>query len=196
MQTATSLFSGLSSGGGGGGEMMSGPIAGMAGGGAMAGAQSSGSWMTSPQSLSDIRMGTSAISALSSYAMSRSQQGALNLEAGDETIAARQDFTQAQQKTNLINRQFYQVQGRQLADAAAGGIDIGSGSVQQQTLQAEQERNRQVGVQQTQAQMDAAQRMSRATFLRYSASTTGATGVMSSLADLGRGFLQYSQVGG
>lgn len=117
------------------------------------------------------RFGTSALSAVSNYNLQNAQADNLDLEAGDEDIQARQEYVQAQQKSNLINRQYTSVIGRQLSDAAAGGVDIASGSVQEEGRQAEQEADRQQLAVRTTAQMNAAERMSRAVMLRASANT-------------------------
>lgn len=193
MQTVSSIFSGFGSGGGGSTPMDDfGNFSPSGGGGASGG---SGNGLSS-STLSDFRAGTSAISAMSSYAMSQSQAQAMNMEATDEDLAARGEYVTAQQKSNEINRQFNRVRGAQLADASAMGVDIGSGSVIEAGRQAQQSADRQTLAVQTTAQINAQQRLSRAAMLRQSASQTSAAGGLTAVADIAKTALQFAAMAG
>jgi hypothetical protein len=145
--------------------------------------------------LGALRMGTSAVSAISTFMMSQEQAGAMRLEAGDEEIAARGDYVQAQQKTDQITRAYNNVVGQQVSDAAAGGIDVGSGSVVQAGYQARERADQAITVAQSSAQTDAALRQSRALMLSQSAAMTQTAGILSGITDLTKGGLQWAQIG-
>lgn len=146
--------------------------------------------------LSAARFGTSALSALSGFAMSQEQATTMNIEAGDEELAARADYVQAQQKNNAINLQFNKVIGSQLAVASAGNIDVGSGSVQEAGRQAEQQRNREQQAAWQSAQTDATLRTMRANLLTQNASTTSTVGYLSEASRLATAGLQLTSAGG
>lgn len=177
MQTVNSLFQGL----GGGGD---------AGGGSGGG---SGGGMSS-QTIGDFRIGTSAVSALSNYAMATSKAQSLRLEAGDETLAARQEYVQAQQKTNEINRAYNATIGAQINSAAAGGIDIASGSVVEAGRQAQATADRVAGVVRNDAEAGAAQRRSRAIMLKAQADMTEKGALISGAFDIAKTVLQVAAV--
>lgn len=149
-----------------------------------------------PGQIGGARMGLSAVSAISNYALSQSQGDALQLEAENEQLAARGDYIQAQQRSNAVNLQAKQVMGKQLAYAAAGGIDVGSGSVIEAQRQTEQAQDRANLAIRTSAQTDASLRMARASFLNYSASADKQSGLLSMFGDLTRAGLQFGQIGG
>src|SRR5665213_1991483 len=139
MQAVGSLFSSGGFGGGGGASPDGAPT---------------GSDFGLANSLGLLRAGTSAISALSAFTMSSAQAQSLDMEAADENIAARGDYIQAQQKSNAINTAYNQVVGQQLAVASAGGVDVGSGSVQEAGRQARTKADQAITVAQTDAQTD------------------------------------------
>lgn len=189
MQTVSSLFSGS-----GGGYPVS--YSGDLPQGASIGDATSGYGGSGPSSgsLASLRVGTSAISAISSYAMAQNQAQALNMEASDETLAANEGYIQAKEKTNAINLDYTRTVGAQLSAAAAGGIDIGSGSVQEATRQSGQTAMRQQTIINNSAQLNAQQRLSRAAMLRNSAQVTQTAGMLSSLTDLAKAGAQVAML--
>jgi hypothetical protein len=189
------LFSGFSTNGGaapGAGGLVGGDAGGNPQGFGMGG----GGGIPGSDILGAARFGTSAVSALSGFALANAQANALDEEAGNETIAARGDYVQAQQKNNQINQAFNQVIGRQLATASAGGVDIGSGSVIEAGRQAEQQRDRVVTANLTGAQTDAAMRTAQAQMLAQSASVTRTAGLLGGIAEVAKAGLSWAQIGG
>ncbi len=196
MQTVGALFSGFGGGATSGlTPAQNGGMVGGASGGMPSGYGASGGFSASG-ALGALRLGTSAVSALSGFAMSQYQANALDDEAANERLAARGDYVQAQEKSNQINLAYNRVIGAQLADASAGNIDVGSGSVQEAGRQAEQQRDRVNTAALTTAQIDANIRSARAQMLSQSASITRTTGIISGLADVAKAGLQYAELGG
>lgn len=176
-------------------QAVSGLFSGFGGGGMGMAAAGGGDTISASSALGAARFGTSALSALSGFAMSRYNANALDDEAANERLAARGDYLQAQQKTNAINLSFNKVIGAQLADASAGGIDVGSGSVQEAGRQAEQQRDRVVRTAQSGAQIDANLRTARASMLANSASITRTTGILGGIADIAKAGLGFASIG-
>ncbi|HZL00468.1 MAG TPA: hypothetical protein VFC47_11275 [Caulobacteraceae bacterium] len=189
MQAVGSLFSSGGFGGGGGASPDGAPT-----GSDFNMADNTGGFGLA-NSLGLLRAGTSAISALSAFTMSSAQAQSLDMEAADENIAARGDYIQAQQKSNAINTAYNQVVGQQLAVASAGGVDVGSGSVQEAGRQARTKADQAITVAQTDAQTDASLRQARAGVLQASASITRTTGILSGISDIAKGALNFAQIG-
>ncbi len=178
MQMVTGLFSSISSGvsqaAGAIGGAFSGP------GGPLAAA----------------RIGTSALSAISGYAMNRMQADQMDSEAGFQNLQANQDFIQAQQKSNEVMRNYRDVVGGQVADAAGMGIDVASGSVQAAKARAENITDQQLNTIRSNAVMDAGLRRARAAYLQGAASQTRTAGLLGAITKIGTGFLNVFQTGG
>lgn len=143
-----------------------------------------------------LSFGTSAVSAMSGYAMSQFKAGEYALAAGDERIAAGQDYLQAQQKANSIRLTYSRTVGAQQSAAAAGGIDIASGSVVEAQRQAQQEADRQLSASREGAQVDANLRRSRATMLDSAASLTRTNATTSLVSGLTGALSDFASIGG
>lgn len=169
----------------------------MAGGHAAAGAASAagGAAAGGSKLLSMLRVGTSAVSALSSFGQARQEAFAQRLEAGDEDMAARQEFIQATETASAIQRQFNRTVSDQLAVASASGIDLGSGSVVEARNDARTDAERQIGIVRNGAATNAAVRRGRASYLRGAAKATTEGGLLGGAVKLGLGLLDAQKVG-
>lgn len=145
--------------------------------------------------LKALRIGTSAVSALSSFAQSRAEAMALDREAADADMQARQEFIQAQEQAAEIQRRANRTINDQLAVAAASGVDLGSGSVLDAQGQVQTEADRQLTISRNGAAMNAALRRSRAAALRGQAALTREGGLLKAGASLGQGYLDTRKVG-
>lgn len=106
-----------------------------------------------------LRMGGSAISALSSFGLAQSKATQMATEATQQRMAASEDYIQASEKQNAISKMYQETMGAQLTTAAASNVDIASGSVvnaQQQAQTTADQESRKIRLS---AQMNADQRM-------------------------------------
>lgn len=145
--------------------------------------------------LSAVRVGATAVAALSAYQQSRLQADALEREAFDQEMASNQGFIQAQEENNAILREYNRTVMQQLAVAAAGGIDISSGSVIEARQQAQDDVDRQLTITRNGASMNAALRRARAAGLRGSAAMTREGAALAAVAKVGQGYLDSRKVG-
>lgn len=165
-------------------------------GGASAAASAGTALLSSGGALTAARIGTSALSALSSYSLATSQAASLSQQADVELMQGRQEFIQAQQKSNAILRDYQDVAGAQDVGAAAMGIDAASGSVRAAQGRAQSEADRQLAVIRSDAVMNAGLRRARAAYLQSAAGQTKQLGLLGALTDLGKGFIGLAQTGG
>lgn len=146
--------------------------------------------------LSTLRVGTSAISALSGFAQSNAAAQAQDDEAKNELFNVRQEFITAQQKANEIQDAFNDTIGDQLAAAASYGIDVGSGSVRAAQTAARTKADTQLQIVRNGADMNAALRRARAGALYKQASTTRIAGVVSAATGLAGDLAGIASTGG
>lgn len=144
--------------------------------------------------LSSLRLGMTAVSALSGFSMARAQAEAQRTEAFGQDMQARQEFTQAQEKSTAIQRAFNETAENQLAIASASGISLTSGSVIAARNQARDVADRQVSTARDSATVNAMIRRANAAALRASASTTATGGLLSAAGDVGLGLLDKKKV--
>lgn len=142
------------------------------------------------------KFGTTAISAISGYAMSQRQADAYRQEAETERLAASQDFLKAFQTSNGINQDLAGVTGAQDAAASAMGVDIASGSVRAARAYAQAQADRQLSVVRTDAATSAAQRRLRAAQLDAAAAAQGRAGLFGAFTKIAGAGLDWLAVGG
>lgn len=138
--------------------------------------------------LKALRVGTSAVSALSVFQTAQAQARALEDDAANEEVQGRQEYIQAQEASNEIQRQFNQVVADQRAVAAANGIDVSSGSVAEARQDAQTVAERQLSITRSGADLNASLRRARAGRLRSNATTAREGGA---LAGAGKGLGVY-----
>ncbi len=146
--------------------------------------------------LQALRGGSSVLSALTTFGQGQSTKFALKSEAYQQRLAASNEYTQANQTSNNLMRQYQQVTGAQLTTAAAEGIDIGSGSVQAAGLRAAQQMDRQVQTVRGTANMNAQLRLARAAALTTQANAAGVLGIISGISKIGTAAAQAFAAGG
>lgn len=146
--------------------------------------------------LSALRVGTSAVSALSTFASGHAAAQAQRDEAANEEINARAEFTNAMEKANAIGDEFNQTVADQLSVASAYGIDVGSGSVKAARTYAQGVAGRQIGIVRRGADLNAALRRARADSLRSSATLTEIAGVFGAGAKIGDALFDTARAGG
>lgn len=188
-RTAVSVANGAGAGGAAAATGHAASVGGTVAGGVNAGAS------TAAQILNGLRVGTSAVSALSTFAMGASQAAAMEREAFDEQLAARNEHTQAMQRATAIEADYNLVVGQQLAIASASGIDVGSGSVIEARRQARQDADRQIAITRTGADMNAALRRARARALQAGAGSTRLAAFGQAGAGLAGDYLDRRKVG-
>lgn len=163
---------------------------------AVAGAGQAGATISSGSKiLQAIRIGTSAVSALSVYQQDRMKADAMEQTAADQEMQARQEFIQSQEQANEIGRQYNQLVEQQMMVAAASGIDINSGSVVEARQQAQAEADRQTSIGRNSTQLNAALRRSRALSLRANATSTREGGFIGGAVKAGEGYLDIRKAG-
>lgn len=162
------------------------------GGGAAAGG---GAFGMSTGVLRGLSFGGNVIGSLSQFAMNSMNQQATQANAFDEKMAARQEYIAAADKANEINRAFIDTMGNLTSDAAAGGIDVASGSVQSARRQAEKDADQALTINRNSADMNASLRRARASMLDQSAKTQGFAGVGGLGASLAKNILQLAGTG-
>jgi hypothetical protein len=152
----------------------------------------SGAFGLSRGLMSDIGFGSNTVSALSQFGMNQMQQQGIQQQAFTAQLQSRQDYIAAADRANQTNEQFIRTMGGLYTDAAAGGIDIASGSVQAARRTAEQDKTTALSIDRNNAAMNGAMAQSSADFMRRSASATGINGVLSFGTKLAQNVLQLA----
>lgn len=135
--------------------------------------------------LQGLRIGTSVVSALSTYQQGQLQAEGLRQDAFNEDLQGRQEFIQNMEKANLIEQAYNETVQQQLAVAGASGIDINSGSVQDARAAARAQADRQLTIDRNGTEMNAALRRGRASYLTYAAGATAQAGALGALSKVG-----------
>lgn len=162
----------------------------VAGGGAAGSAATAAKTVsTGTRVLQALRVGTSVVSALSTYAQGQAQAQAAETQAFSEEMQARQEYLQSQEKAVSINRDFNRYAADTLAIAAASGIDVASGDVATVQQQARAEADRQISIARGDAEVNAQLRRANAAAYRASAKRSRALAPFAAAADLGMGVL-------
>lgn len=138
----------------------------------------------------------SGFSAMYDMAGSKAQADALAAEAGDENLRANQEFIDAQRRSTEISRRLLDVVGTQRANAAAAGIDVGSGSVIAAENLASDEADRQISIERGTAMMNAAMRRARAQQLVRAAGLTKSAGLAKGLGGILETVIDVARRGG
>lgn len=146
--------------------------------------------------LSALRVGTSAVSALSTFAAGHAEANALRDEASNEQLNARAEFINAQEKANAITDEFNQTVAEQLAVTSASGIDVGSGSVREARRFAQSQADRQIGIARRGADLNAALRRARAASLRSQAGLTDFAALLGGASKVGDALFDTARLGG
>lgn len=129
--------------------------------------------------LQGLRIGTSAVSALSVFGKGEMEASQLRAEAANSTLQSRQEFIQGQQSANDLEKAYNQTVLDQLAVASASGIDVASGGVTDARNQARDAADRQLSITRGGIEMNAALRRARASYL------TGAAGLTREVGTIG-----------
>lgn len=141
------------------------------------------------------RVGTSVVSALSSFAQSRQEAASMENQAFNETLQANQEFIQSQERANSIMRDYNAVVQDQMAVAYANGLDISSGSVVEARQDAQVTAGRQLAIDRNTTTMNATLRKGRAAYLRNAASQSKGMGFLTGAAKAGQAFIDLKKVG-
>ncbi len=149
---------------------------------------------TGSKILQAIRVGTSVVSGISTFARASAEARALEQNAKDAGLEATQEFVQAQQRNNAIQAQYNATVGDQMAYASAAGIDLSSGSVVEARRAAQFDAQREIDITRQGAEMNAALRRGRAASLRAQASLTKTGGGMAGLVSVGNGLVEAGKV--
>lgn len=123
----------------------------------------------SGKSLGGMSRGMSALGSLMEFAETRAQAGAMDQEARDERLAARQEYVVAAQRVSAIDASYNALVGQQMSAAVEMGLDVGSGSVVAARDEARDAAERERRVLRNSADLNAAQRRLRAQNLREAA---------------------------
>jgi hypothetical protein len=145
--------------------------------------------------LQGLRIGTSVVSALSTFQQAQMQSQAMQAEAGDEALQARQEFVQSQERATAIQVEFNRLVEAQLAYAGAAGIDVNSGSVTEARQQAQADADRQIAIDRNSTYLNAALRRSRARGLRANAQLVKQAGFASGLVKGAEGYIDARKIG-
>lgn len=145
--------------------------------------------------LKALRVGTSAVSALSTYQQGQAQARADEADAFNEDLQARQEFIQSQEQANEIQRAYNQVVADQMSVAAASGIDVSSGSVIEARRDAQTQADRQLTISRNGAALNASLRRGRAAALRARAAAGASNSLLGAVAKVGEGYLETKKVG-
>jgi len=124
------------------------------------------------KALSMLSFAGNQVAALSQFALSSQQAAATQAEAFGERLASRQEYIQAEERSNAILQEFFDTVAEQEAFAAASGIDVGSASVYEARREAQARADHQRRIARTSAEMNAALRRGRAAMLKRSARTS------------------------
>lgn len=154
-----------------------------AGADAAGGADPSGGGM-SASTLKSLKMGGSAIAAVSKFGLAMSKATAISSEADQQFFGARQELLQAQEVSGEIQRALVQTVAAQQGVAAAGGVDIASGSVVEAGRQATITADRAARVTRNSADMNAALRRARGYALKQQAGVQRLTGFLNLATDI------------
>lgn len=139
--------------------------------------------MTGKQ-LGGMSRGVSALASLMEYAGVRQRASAMDQEARDEQLAARQEYVTAAEKVNAIDAEFNALVGGGMRAAADMGLDVGSGSVVAARDEVRDAAQRERRIIRNSAELNAAQRRLRSLTLRNAAKNArigGAIGLATSL---------------
>lgn len=186
----TSLFAALGSAGG----AAAGSAAGAAAGAGAIGA--TGAAASGLSLLSSLRVGTSVISGLSSFASGRAQQEQDDFDAKNEQLNASNELLTAQQKSNDIQNQYNQTVADQLAVASASGYDVSSGSVVQARTFAQTQADTQTTIVRNGGDMNASLRQARAYALQTQGSQAFGAGIVKGLVGASQGLFDLARLGG
>lgn len=140
-----------------------------AGGDASGGDSSMASASGSSGTYDKLQAGGSAISILSKFGMAMNKARSLRDQAQQSGMEATQEYLQSQAASNEITRRLNGVIGAQQATAAAGNVDVASGSVTEAGRQAQLEASRAETLSRNMAIMNASQRRARMFALKQSA---------------------------
>lgn len=146
--------------------------------------------------LSSLRVGTSAISGLSSFAAGRAQQQQAELDAQTERLNASGELLDAQQKANAISDQYNQTVADQLAVASASGYDVSSGSVVGARQFAQTQADRQINIVRQGGDFTAALRRARAFALQAQGKQAAGAGLIKGLTEGAQGLFDLGSLGG
>lgn len=119
--------------------------------------------------LGGMSRGVSALSSLMEYAGARQRAGAMDQEARDERLAARQEYVTAAERVNAIDAEFNGLVTAQQRAAADMGLDVGSGSVVAARNETRDAADRERRIIRNSADLNAAQRRLRSLTLRNAA---------------------------
>lgn len=161
---------------------------------AAAGATAAGTGINASTILAGLRIGTTALTALSINAQAMLQAQAQQAEAFDAQLQSRQEFTQAQERANQIERDFGVFVEQTLAAASASGFDVASGSVREARDMARADADRQLTIDRNGAAMNAALRRGRANLLRGSAAITRQAGRVAAAGAIGQGAIDVARL--
>lgn len=164
------------------------------GGGAAAGAAGAASGAAGI--MGALRVGTSMISGLSSFASGQAQKQQDELDAQTERLNATGELLDAQQKANAISDQYNQTVADQLAVASASGYDVSSGSVVNARQFAQTQADRQIAIVQQGGDFTAALRRARAFALQSQGQQAGQAGLMKGLVEGSQGLFDLASLGG
>lgn len=123
------------------------------------------------QGLGGAAKGLSVLGALMDFGLARQEAASLDQQRRDEGLAARSEFIQANERIAAIESEFNQMIANQIAAAPAMGIDSGSGSVIEAGRAARAEADREVGIVERSARVNASRRRLRAIQLGEAAKT-------------------------
>lgn len=152
-------------------------------------AQGGGTDPWSGKSLGGMSRGLSVLGSVMEYASIRQKASAMDQEARDETLAARQEYVTAAEQVNAIDAQFNALVSEQRAAAAEMGIDVGSGSVTAARNEARDSAERERKILRNSADMNAAQRRLRAVRLRDAAKGARFGGLVSAGLNIAGAFI-------
>lgn len=142
----------------------------------------------SGQTLGGASRGLSALGSIMEFAGARQQAASLDQSARDETMAARQEFIQANERVTAIDDEYNKLVGQQLVTASAMGIDAGSGSVIAARNAARDAADRERNIIRNSAEANARLRQARALSLREAAKNARFGSVLKLGLDLGQAF--------
>lgn len=151
---------------------------GAAAGGAAAGATASG--------LTALQWVSGAVSAIASIGAGAARAGEMKAQAAEQDFAARDEYIRGRETSAALKLELARTVSDQAVAFAAGGVDLGSVSVQQAKLQATRDAERELSVTANEALTRSLQRRRMARNLRASASST----LFASVVDAGSGLLQ------